>query len=76
MSFRGDTRKPATEPTVFVLCSSYHRSGTVDYQRTKIDITAFTNTEQAIPVPGAGSLAVPRNPTSSMAAVECKADAR
>jgi len=53
MSFRGDTGDPTTERVVFVCCSSDHCSGTVDHQRTKIDITAFTNAEQPISVPGA-----------------------
>src|SRR5210317_1074080 len=45
-----DVGHPAAEPIVFVFCSSHHRPGTVDHQRTKINITAFTNTEQAISV--------------------------
>jgi len=53
MSSSGDAADPATEPFVSVPGFSYHRSCTVDHQRSQIDITAYTNTEQAIFAPGA-----------------------
>ena len=41
-----DVGHPATEPIVFVFCSSDHRSCSVDHQRTQINITAFTDAKQ------------------------------
>ena len=48
-----DVRYPAAEPVVLVCCSSDHCSGTVDHQCSQVNITAFTNAEQPISVPGA-----------------------
>ena len=48
MSLPGDAGDPATEPVVFVFCPGHHRSGTMDHQHSQINITPFTNAEQAI----------------------------